>query len=181
MKKLTALFLILSVCIGAFASVKPIVAFNPAARYSTFEQYGIPQSHKIKDTDLSSWMETSQDIYYRYFDQIGLADLADLGKIRFYGTFAMEDFDLPDEKAKNNGKPGANGVNFGIQYHVFNGEKTETFDNSTNINCRFSHISCLLHRKVFVYLQTKKETLLNCLHSRKQKLAKYFVLPFLNR
>lgn len=59
-----------------------------------------------------------------YLEIEGLIDLGDAGKLRVFGTFAMDDFDLPNEKEKKNGKPGAIGLSAGVQYHVFDGEES---------------------------------------------------------
>ncbi len=57
-----------------------------------------------------------------YIEMEGLLNFGDLGKARVYGSFAMDDFDLPGERDKNNGKPGAIGLSAGAQYHIFDGE-----------------------------------------------------------
>lgn len=45
--------------------------------------------------------------------------------LRLYGTFTMDDFDLPSEP-KENGKPAAMGFNAGLQWHILDGNSIES-------------------------------------------------------
>lgn len=55
-----------------------------------------------------------------------LIPIADIAKARLYGTYAMDDFDLPGEG--KNGKPGAMGFNLGLQLNCLASEPTLGFE-----------------------------------------------------
>lgn len=58
-----------------------------------------------------------------YIEMEGLLNFGDAGKARIYGSFAMDDFDLPGEG--ENGKPGALGMSAGVQYHILDGAESK--------------------------------------------------------
>lgn len=69
-------------------------------------------------TPLVIWHNGNQDEFVNvalYFSAEGKA-----GPIRLFGTYFMDDFDLPHET--HSGKPLAMGFNAGIEYHIFDGK-----------------------------------------------------------
>lgn len=93
----------------------------------------------------------------------GLITTESLGDLRLYGTFAMDDFDLPHEIASPNGKPAAMGFNAGFQYHALDSrpqsrsvfdfndytlsEKSFRFDNGLNFTYEFYFVTPYMYNR----------------------------------
>ena len=91
-----------------------------------------------------------------YLEMEGLLRLGGEASVRVFGTFAMDDLDLPNERTKNNGKPGAIGYNLGIELHLLDGEasrtmqtnlekyalKADTFRNNDGLNISYEFFFC---------------------------------------
>lgn len=66
-------------------------------------------------TPFGVWHDNYQDDYSNVMLNVSLE--AKIKDFRAYGTFTMDDFDLPHET--NSNKPEAMGFSFGLEYHIF--------------------------------------------------------------
>ncbi|MDY5931487.1 MAG: hypothetical protein SPJ34_05585 [Candidatus Ornithospirochaeta sp.] len=105
------------------------------------------------------WHDNNQDDYSNVFLHLALE--GKIGPVRAFGTFAMDDFDLPHETGSD--KPMAIGFSAGIEYHVLDGKAIEDFafdrrdytikedtfriDNGLNVGFEFYHTSPLLYNR----------------------------------
>jgi len=76
-------------------------------------------------TPFGIWHNLYQDYKSNVLMSVAIEALPFSG-FRIYGTFGMDDFDLPQELANPNGKPAAMGFNAGFQLHLLDGEDLET-------------------------------------------------------
>lgn len=86
-------------------------------------------------TPLGIWHNLYQDKKSNVMMTIdieGLIKTENFGSLRLYGSFTMDDFDLPAEIANPNGKPAAMGFNGGFQYHILDSEPFVTSDYDFN-------------------------------------------------
>ena len=66
------------------------------------------------------WHDNYQDDYSNVFLHFVLE--GKIKSLRTYGGFAMDDYDLPNEKGSN--KPISMGFSAGLEYHVIDGESS---------------------------------------------------------
>ena len=79
-------------------------------------------------TPLGIWHNLYQDKKSNVMlvlDLEGMIPMGNFGKLRIYGEFVMDDFDLPHEISNPNGKPAAMGFNAGMQYHILDSQSRE--------------------------------------------------------
>ncbi len=83
-------------------------------------------------TPFGLWHDNYQDKYSNVMLNVALE--ASIGPVRAFGTFTMDDFDLPHELGSDgwSGKPQAMGFTAGVEYHILDGEevKSSKFDYS---------------------------------------------------
>ncbi len=77
-------------------------------------------------TPLGIWHDNYQDNYSNVM--LNLAVEGVVGPVRLYGTFTMDDFDLPHELGSDgwSGKPQAMGFTAGVELHILDGEPVES-------------------------------------------------------
>ena len=83
-------------------------------------------------TPFGLWHDNYQDSFSNVM--LNVAVEGTIGPVRIFGTFTMDDFDLPHEPGDNgwSNKPQAMGFTAGIEYHIMDGEdvKSTKFDYS---------------------------------------------------
>ena len=105
------------------------------------------------------WHDSNQDDYSNVFLHLVLE--GKVGRVRAWGGFAMDDFDLPHETGS--AKPMAMGFSAGFEYHVMDGEgigearfdrrdytlKEDTFkvENGLNIGAEWYYLSPLMYNR----------------------------------
>ncbi len=77
-------------------------------------------------TPFGIWHDNYQDNYSNVM--LNLAVEGVVGPVRLYGTFTMDDFDLPHELGSDvwSGKPQAMGFTAGVEVHILDGEPVES-------------------------------------------------------
>ena len=77
-------------------------------------------------TPFGIWHDNYQDNYSNVM--LNLAVEGVVGPVRLYGTFTMDDFDLPHELGSGSwsGKPQAMGFTAGVEVHILDGEPVES-------------------------------------------------------
>ncbi|MFA7189500.1 MAG: hypothetical protein WC117_05410 [Sphaerochaetaceae bacterium] len=108
-------------------------------------------------TPFGLWHDNYQDNYSNVMLNVSLEGLA--GPVRLFGTFTMDDFDLPHEKDNAYGlsnKPQAMGFNAGAEVNLLNGEeivssefeysdyalREQTFKKNTGLNLGYEFYYC---------------------------------------